>query len=72
MLLTKFVNNNAKNVNIRHIILELHCDYNLYTFYKEDNNFRFQLKSVNELVNKLGKLIIVYIKNLQYAQNFIK
>ena len=64
----EFAYNNAKNASTSHMPFELNYSYHPQMLYEEDVNPRFQYKLANELSVELNELMIVYCKNLYYAQ----
>ena len=70
--MTKFAYNNAKNSSTAHIPFELNCGYYPCIFFQKDINFRFRLKSADELSAELRDLMTVCRENLHHAQEFQK
>ena len=66
--MVEFINNNAKNISFSHTVLELNCGYYTWMSYKNDVNSCSKFRSTDKLSAKLKKLIIIYRKNLYYAQ----
>lgn len=70
--MAEFTYNNAKNISTSHISFKLNYGYYPPASYKANVDSCSRSKSVNKLVTKLRKLMIVYRKNLQHAQKFEK
>ena len=51
-----------------YISYELNYGYHLRIFYKKDIDLRSKSKAADELTKKLRNLMVIYRKNLQYAQ----
>lgn len=68
LLMAKFAYNNAKNTSTSHTAFEFNCDYHPRVSYKEDVILRSKSKSVKELYIEVRKQIIMYQKNLYYAE----
>lgn len=64
-----FTYNNIKNISTSHTPFKNNCDYHPHTSYKKDVDFYSWLKLADELINELKKLMTVYRKNLQHAQD---
>ena len=45
--MAKFIYNNIKNINIKHILFKINNKYYLYIFYKNNINFCFKFKLIN-------------------------
>lgn len=72
LLMAKFASNNVKNACTGYTSFELNCDYHLWMLYKKEVNFYLQSKTAYKVLTKLKELIIVYCKNLYYAQRVQK
>lgn len=57
--MAEFAYDNVKNANTGHMLFELNCSFYPRVSYKENVNFLFQWKSVDELANELRKLMSV-------------
>ena len=66
--MVEFAYNNAKNASSDYKPFELICGYDPRMSYKEDVKPRSKSKSVDELLAKLKKLMIVCQENLYHAQ----
>ena len=62
--MAKFAYNNAKNAKFGYTLFELNCGYYFGILYKNNVNFCSKFKSVDKLLAKLKKLMIVYQENL--------
>ena len=70
--MAEFAYNNAKNTSTSHTPFELNYGYHSRMSYKEKVNPYSQSKSVDKLLAKLKKLMIVCCKNLYNAQELQK
>lgn len=70
--MAKFAYNNVKKASTGHILFELNCSFQLWTFYKKGINPHSQLKSANKVANELNKLIIICRKNLYHIKELQK
>lgn len=70
MLITNFADNNAKNINISHILFTIHCSYNLFVLFKEIVNFYSRSKLINQLASKLNNLEKFIQKIFSIHNNF--
>ena len=66
--MAEFAYNNAKSLSTGHTPFELNYGYHLCVFFKKNTDPCSQSKSIDELLVELQDLIIVYQKNLYYAQ----
>ena len=66
--MTEFAYNNAKNASTGHTLFELNYDDYLRMSYEKKVNSHSKSKSVDKLLAKLRKLMIVYWKNLYHTQ----
>ena len=57
--MTRFMYNNIMNASTKYTFFELKYSYYLYILYKKDVNSCSKSKSVNELLAKVQKLIII-------------
>lgn len=57
--MAKFAYNNTKNTSISHTSFELNCGYQPQKLYKDDINSRSKSQSIDKLLTKIRKLIIV-------------
>ena len=72
LLITEFAYNNAKNTSTGHTPFELNCGYHPCVSYKKDINPYSKLKSAEEFLAGLQKLMLVCRKNLYHAQKLQK
>ena len=70
--MAEFAYNNTKNANIGHMPFELNYNYYPWMSYKEKVSLCSKSKSANKLLVELNELIIIYQKNLHYAQKLQK
>ena len=70
--MAEFAYNNIKNVNIGYTLLKLNYSYHLQMLYKKNVDPCFKFKLADKLLAKLKELIIIYKKNLYYAQKLQK
>ena len=68
--MAEFIYNNTKNASFYHTSFKLNCIYYPQMSYKENVNFYSKYNSTNKLLLELKQLIIIYKKNLHYAQEF--
>ena len=54
------------------MLFKLNCDYHPWILYEEEVYPYFKSKSANKLSTELREVIIVYCKNLHYAQELQK
>ena len=66
--IAEFTYNNFKNASTGHTFFELNCGYHHRMLYEEKVDPHSQSKSADELFKELKELIVVYYKNLHYAQ----
>ena len=66
--MTEFAYNNTKNANIGYTAFELNYRYHFWMFYKKNIDFYSKFKSANKLSTKPRELMIIFKKNLYYAQ----
>lgn len=66
LFMADFVYNNTKNINISHTHFKFNYKYDFYIFYKKNNNFYFNSKSINELLGQLKNILDVYQNNIYY------
>ena len=64
--------NNIKNTSTGHTPLELNSDYHFWILYEKEVDLCSQSKSEDKLSMELRELMIVYCKNLYYAQKLQK
>lgn len=50
--MAKFLYNNAKNVSINHILLELNYGYHIHVLFEKDTDSHFFINTANKLVPK--------------------
>ena len=70
--IAEFAYNNAKNASTSHTPFKLNFGYHPCVFFKEDTNPRSRLKTADELLAELWKLMTVCRKNLYHAQELQK
>ena len=70
--MAEFAYNNAKNASTGHTPFELNCGYHLCVSFEEDTDPRSRLKTADELLAELQKLMTVCQENLHYAQTLQK
>ena len=70
--MAEFAYKNAINTSNGHMLFKLNCGYHLWMLYKEDVDFRFQSKSMDELLAEVRELMIVCQKNLYNTQELQK
>lgn len=66
--MAEFAYINTKNASTGCTLFELNYGYYRRVFYKEDNDSRSKLKSMDKLLAELRELMIVYQENFYYAQ----
>ena len=66
--MAEFAYNNSKNASTGYVPFELNCDYHSQMSYMEKVNPYSQSKSADEQSKDLRELIVIYCKNLYYAQ----
>ena len=70
--MAEFTYNNTKNASTGYMFFELNYTYYPQMLYKEKVNSRSQSKLANKLLAELRELMVIYCKNLYYAQEFQK
>lgn len=66
--MAEFIYNNTKNISTSYRSFKLNCGYYFQILYKKNVNFKSRSKSAIKLLIELGKVIIIYCKNLYYSQ----
>ena len=67
LYIVKFAYNNAKNISKKYISFEFNYKYYPSIFYKKDIDLYSQLKTINNLTNKLRNPMATYKENIKYA-----
>ena len=70
--MAEFAYNNARNASISHMPFELNCGYYSQVLYEKNVDPYSKSKLADKLSAELRELIIVYQKNLHYAQELQK
>ena len=66
--MAKFTYNNVKNASTGHISFKLNFVFYLQMLYEAKVDSCFKFKSADEISAKLRELMIIFQKNLHYAQ----
>ena len=64
--MAEFAYTNAKNISTGHTPFELNCDYHPKVLFDKDVNFCLKSCSVDELAEKLRKLMEICYQNQFY------